>query len=133
MFGIKSFFKDIKKQSMDLSIDLNIVKELDEKTEDNNKKFDDKFYFLINKGTSSLEKFALDDNSEKENLKDAMIFFNEALELKKSKPEAYFYLGYISYLLNEKEIAKNYLDICTSIDTNFPNLQVLRNKVLSSL
>lgn len=102
------------------------IKESKKETLDNHS---EKFDLLISKALASLEEFASSPCFDYDNLADALNYLLEAIEIKRSKVQPYFYLAYIFYMFNDLTRAVNYLLVATSIDPNFEGLKKLRENI----
>ncbi len=92
---------------------------------------DAKFVEVFNIGITLLKKFSA--NNDKINdlnlLHNATKKFMEALEIKKNRPEPYFYLAYTFYLLNELSFAMTYMRVVAFLEPAFPGLKYLRENL----
>lgn len=95
---------------------------------------DDKYEALFERGMFFLKKFSFSQNSldDKKLLHEAANYFTKAIEEKQSKPDSYFYLSYIFYLIKEFDYAVNYLKVVTYLDPEFDGLEELKEKVTES-
>ncbi|MFN4151650.1 MAG: tetratricopeptide repeat protein [Candidatus Sericytochromatia bacterium] len=138
MFGLfKSLTKAGVKNSSDLKGFSNAFEDVQKSKEKINQNLDDKdksYTLLINKGISYLKVFS--EENDKQNdinlLHEAAKYFTDAIELKKHKAEAYFYLAYIFHLIDKNDYALNYLKVVSCIDPEYPNLKNLKEKIANT-
>lgn len=80
-------------------------------------------------GLEYLSKFLI--TSDKELLNKASNKFFNVIKYKKNNVEPYFYISYIFYILNKKELAIEYLKIAESVEPSYPHLKNLRAFIYS--
>ncbi|MFN8672135.1 MAG: hypothetical protein U0457_08680 [Candidatus Sericytochromatia bacterium] len=98
--------------------------------ESNNSK-EEEYFLFINKGIKSLADFV--QNQEAETLTKSLDYFINALNLKNTKPEAYFFLSYIANMMGDYPVCINYLHAVEAIDPNFVGLSDLRDSLNENL
>jgi len=96
---------------------MSAVKDIQAKVSENQEDSEKKFDELCSDGLESLEAFSA--NTQNQYLKTALEKFIKALEIKKSKPEPYFYLAVIAYISGDVELTDKYLDIIREIEPDF--------------
>ena len=139
MFGL---LKSLKKQSVsnvsglkDFSDVFESIQTSKEKVSENIQERENNYNALFHEGMNCLKIFSENENSKNDLslLHQAAKYFTEALEIKKTKAEPYFYLAYVFYLIQQTEYAINYLKVVAYIDPEFPKLENLREKINKSL
>jgi len=123
------FFNKLNKKGNLAGIDVNSINEAKQKAKENLDKKSEQFDDIYKEALLLLKK-VLDNPNDKKSLKQSIIRFTQAIELKKTNPEPYFYLSYISYLCKDFELAKKYLEIASLINPNLNGLDSLRQKLL---
>lgn len=88
-----------------------------------------KYSEIFNKGLNALRKFSESSTNDLGTLQEAAEYFVEATELKKSRPEPYFYLAHIFYLLNEVSYALKYIRVVSVLEPAFKGLEQLKEMI----
>lgn len=65
------------------------------------------------------------------NLKRSIYYFTKANKIKKSSAKPYFYLSFIAYISGDILLAKKYYQFVLLLDKNYPDLDKLKNKLMS--
>jgi len=112
-------------------LDLNSINENRNKVKENKEDINKKYSLLYNAGLDSLEKYLSNSAKEKIYLKNSILKFIECIELKKNKPDPFFYLSYIAYINRDIVLAKKYLKILELLDPNYLRLSFLKKKIFS--
>ncbi|MFN8673907.1 MAG: hypothetical protein U0457_17735 [Candidatus Sericytochromatia bacterium] len=66
-----------------------------------------------------------------DNLNLSAKYFTKAIEIKKNEAEAYFYLSYIFYFIEELDLAKNYLKIAYYLKPDLKGLEELKVNIFN--
>ena len=98
-------------------------------TESQSSKVDLKFNFVLNQGIDSINRFINTNQTNFALLEFSAIKFTESLEIKKNKPEPYFYLSTIYKYMGNNDLALNYAKIVILIDDSFPGLSELLQNI----
>jgi hypothetical protein len=87
-----------------------------------------KYAEIFNKGIYFMNKFAenSDTNGDLSLLFEASQLFTEALEIKKNRPEPYFFLTHIFLLIDEVSYALKYLKVLSFLEPSYPGLEDLK-------
>jgi hypothetical protein len=121
MIAADSFLADL--DNLGKIKESNELKERDlKKEEDYNKEYVE--------GLRYLNEFINTSNSD--NLKKAANKFYDALKFIKTRIEPYFYLSYIFYVFNQRDLAIEYLEIARSVDSARPELQKIQQIIYSN-
>jgi len=95
---------------------------------------DNEYKSFFEQGIYFLNKFSDNYGSEDdvELLHQSAINFTKAIELKKSKADAYFYMSYIFYMMKEFNLALNYTKVVSSINPEFNGLEMLKKEIFEA-
>ncbi len=106
--------------------DLKAIKESKDKTLERDEANIDKFNELCNKGMEDLDSFSEGNGNS---LIEAVKKFSEAIEIKKNRPEPFFFLSYIACIDQNTEVAIKYFQAAKLIDPEFPGLDEIKNQL----
>lgn len=94
------------------------LKNLNKEIEKRDFKRDETYNQMFNEAISSLKKFGLSNNYEKEDLKQAAYKLIKSIEQKRSNAEAYICLSCIFYMLGDIKTAIKYFKVAQSLEPN---------------
>lgn len=113
MFGLKK---------NDFGITLAQAKKKSDSKEDNS---NERYLNLIDKGKFEIALLTKTIYPNKDSLAKAASCFEQAINIKSMRPEAYYYLSWLFSFIDDIEKARIYYNICFSIDKDFKGLPEL--------
>lgn len=118
------FIKNLTKETAKVNNDNLALEELRavQDREKETSKVEQRYLDLLEESTSSFRAIiAKPEDIDKDKLQECAEKLLEVIEIKPSKPNAYVYLSYIYYILNNDELTLKYLKTATFLDTKEEN------------
>lgn len=109
--------------------DIKAIKESNNKV--NNTETQDKYQIVFNEGLTLFLEAVYDIDSDYgfDLLKESAEKFSQAISIRKSKPEPYFYLAYIFFILQDISLAIKYFKVAEFMKPDLDGLAVLKKYI----
>jgi len=118
------FFNKLNNKGNLAGIDVNSINEAKQKAKENLDKKSEQFDDIYKDALKYFQEFI--KTKDNKIIKKSAVRFAQALALKRSVIEPYYYLSIIYYLFNENKLALEYYKIANSIDSKHPLLAELK-------